>query len=52
MLHNPATVSGARNKAELDDMEVEGAAFKNTSLQDAQFVFSRVQHHLHKRTKD
>ena len=29
----------------------DGAAFKSTYFQDAQFIFSRVQHHVHKKTK-
>ena len=32
-------------------LEADGAKFKKIYLADAQRVFSRVQHHMHKRTK-
>ena len=36
----------------LDELEREGAAYRVAYLRDAQYVSSRVQHHVHKKTKD
>ena len=33
------------------DALADGAAFKRAYCEDAQFIFSRVQHHVHKKTK-
>ena len=33
-------------------LEADGATFKRTYLADAQRIFSRVQHHMHKKTKN
>ena len=33
-------------------LEADGANFKRTYLADAQRIFSRVQHHMHKKTKN
>ena len=36
---------------ELGLLEKEGAAYRRSYLQDAQYVFSRVQHHVHKKKR-
>jgi hypothetical protein len=50
---NGNTLSAAYSNPELlPQIEREGEEFAQQYRQDAQFVFSRVQHHIHKRCKD
>ena len=35
----------------LEDLQLEGAAFRRNYLRDAQYIFSRVQHHVHHKTE-
>ena len=42
----------ADNANSQDEECLEGLHFKKQYLHDAQFVFSRVQHHVHRKTKD
>ena len=37
---------------ELRALQEEGAVYRSSYLQDAQYVFSRVQHHVHRKTKN
>ena len=47
-----ATLADAHaGSAEMETLETEGASYRKAYLQDAQYVFSRVQHHVHRRTK-
>ena len=39
-------------KADLTAVEAEGASYRRAYFRDAQYIFSRVQHHVHKKTKD
>ena len=41
----------ARGDVTMSELEADGRAFRKTYLADAQYVFSRVQHHVHLRTK-
>ena len=52
-LRNGTTLAAAyRNPGLMQQIEQEGAYFARQYSHDAQFVFSRVQHHVHKRGKD
>ena len=44
-------VGQAQDATSFASLEADGAKFKKTYLADAQRIFSRVQHHMHKRTK-
>jgi hypothetical protein len=44
-------VTTAANAQELQELQEEGVYFKKRYLRDVQGIFSRVQHHMHKRTK-
>jgi hypothetical protein len=44
-------IGAATDLNALQHYEEEGAKFKAEYFRDVQFVFSRVQHHIHKRTK-
>ena len=44
-------ISAVKDEEEYASLLVDGAAFKQQYLADAQRMFSRVQHHMHKRTK-
>ena len=37
---------------ELRVLQEEGLTYRHSYLKDAQFVFSRVQHHVHRKTKN
>ena len=39
-------------RATIQDLEGDAAAYRKQYLQDAQYVFSRVQHHVHNKHKD
>ena len=45
------TIADVGQSCTLAEVEAEGRAFTTVYRQDAQFVFSRVQHHVHKKTK-
>ena len=45
-------VGSSQNDASFARLEADGTTFKKTYLADAQRIFSRVQHHMHKRTKN
>ncbi|HIE68948.1 MAG TPA: hypothetical protein EYP98_01630, partial [Planctomycetes bacterium] len=48
-----ATLAEAYEQPDLLEQLVEdGGVFRTEYLRDAQYVFSRVQHHVHRRTKD
>ena len=50
--HEPTRHVGlTQNATSFAYLEADGAKFKKTYLADAQRIFSRVQHHMHKRTK-
>ena len=36
----------------LEQLAEDGEVFRKEYLRDAQYIFSRVQHHVHRRTKD
>ena len=44
-------VGSSQDAASFARLEGDGATFKKIYLADAQRIFSRVQHHMHKRTK-
>ena len=44
-------VGSSQDGASFARLEGDGATFKKIYLADAQRIFSRVQHHMHKRTK-
>ena len=48
---NPLTVNDVGSAANLHRLEEDAHKFKDAYLRHAQFVFSRVQHHVHKKTK-
>jgi hypothetical protein len=50
-LTDPKTISNAVDDATTEEVLKDGRRFLKSYLQDVQFVFSRVQHHVHKKTK-
>ena len=44
------TVSDARSADALAALEADGSKFKKEYFHDLQYIFSRVQHHVHKKT--
>ena len=48
----PTLASAYQSAHEMQTIEEEGRRFSKHYLLDAQFVFSRVQHHVHRQTKD
>ena len=51
-LTKPTLAKAYDEPDELMALEAEGRKWKQQYLRDAQFVFSRVQHHVHKKDKD
>jgi hypothetical protein len=49
---NRTTVSDAATAEEIAQMQDDGIKFKNAYFHDLQFIFSRVQHHVHKKTAE
>ena len=49
--HGALNVARCSSETDLRAVEQEGAAFTETYRRDAQYVFSRVQHHVHRCTK-
>ena len=44
-------ITSAKDQSDFKLLEEEGVSFKKKYLADAQRMFCRVQHHMHKRTK-
>ena len=47
-----SNIASITDEAGFQELQRDGAAFKKEYLEDAQRIFSRVQHHMHKRTKN
>ena len=50
-LGNPLTVATATTAAAVETLREDGEKFKRAYFRDVQRIFSRVQHHMHKKTK-
>ena len=46
-----ANISTARDSREREALMRDGEVFRREYMRDAQFIFSRAQHHVHKKTK-
>ena len=50
-LGNPLTVATATIAAAVETLREDGEKFKRAYFRDVQRIFSRVQYHMHKKTK-